>query len=198
MKFLHLGDLHLGKRVYGYSMLDDQRFALEQVVRMAAQNRVDAVVIAGDIYDKTVPPGEAVSLFDWFFTQLCERNITVLAVSGNHDSGERLNFGKTLLSQQGMHLVGTFDGTVASVTLTDRAQCRVQFHLLPWLRPMEWREAMQLEQSTQQCVMDAMGAWHTACAGCTHVCDGWRRDAGAVGLGDCSGRRRRCGGCSAV
>lgn len=67
MKFLHLGDLHLGKRVYGYSMLDDQRFALEQVVRMAAQNRVDAVVIAGDIYDKTVPPGEAVSLFDWIF-----------------------------------------------------------------------------------------------------------------------------------
>ena len=120
MKFLHLGDLHLGKRVYGYSMLDDQRFALEQVVRMAAQHQVDAVVIAGDIYDKTVPSGEAVSLFDWLFTQLCERNITVLAVSGNHDSGERLDFGKTLLSQQGMHLIGTFDGTVASVTLTDR------------------------------------------------------------------------------
>ena len=155
MKFLHLGDLHLGKRVYGYSMLDDQRFALEQVVRMAEQHQVDAVVIAGDIYDKTVPSGEAVSLFDWFFTQLCERNITVLAVSGNHDSGERLDFGKALLSRQGMHLVGTFDGTVASVTLTDRAQCRVQFHLLPWLRPMEWREAMQLEQSTQQCVMEA-------------------------------------------
>lgn len=155
MKFLHLGDLHLGKRVYGYSMLDDQRFALEQVVRMAAQHQADAVVIAGDIYDKTVPPGEAVSLFDWFFTQLCERNITVLAVSGNHDSGERLDFGKTLLSQQGMHLIGTFDGTVASVTLTDCAQCRVQFHLLPWLRPMEWRETMQLEQGTQQCVMEA-------------------------------------------
>lgn len=153
MKFLHLGDLHLGKRVYGYSMLDDQRFALEQVVRMVAQNRVDAVVIAGDIYDKTVPSGEAVSLFDWFFTQLCERNITVLAVSGNHDSGERLDFGKTLLSQQGMHLIGTFNGTVASVTLTDREQCRVQFHLLPWLRPMEWREKWKLEESTQQCVM---------------------------------------------
>ena len=163
MKFLHLGDLHLGKRVYGYSMLDDQRFALEQVVRMAAQHQADAVVIAGDIYDKTVPSGEAVSLFDWFFTQLCERNITVLAVSGNHDSGERLDFGKTLLSQQGMHLIGTFDGTVASVTLTDREQCRVQFHLLPWLRPMEWRETMQLEQSTQQCVMEAalarIAAW---------------------------------------
>lgn len=153
MKFLHLGDLHLGKRVYGYSMLDDQRFALEQVVRMAAQNRVDAVVIAGDIYDKTVPSGEAVSLFDWFFTQLCERNITVLAVSGNHDSGERLDFGRTLLSQQGMHLVGTLEETVASITLTDKQNCRVQFHLLPWLRPMEWREKWKLEESTQQCVM---------------------------------------------
>lgn len=153
MKFLHLGDLHLGKRVYGYSMLDDQRFALEQVVRMAAQHQADAVVIAGDIYDKTVPSGEAVSLFDWFFTQLCERNITVLAVSGNHDSGERLDFGRTLLSQQGMHLVGTLEETVASITLTDKQNCRVQFHLLPWLRPMEWREKWKLEESTQQCVM---------------------------------------------
>lgn len=153
MKFLHLGDLHLGKRVYGYSMLDDQRFALEQVIRMAAENQVDAVVLAGDIYDKTVPSGEAVSLFDWFFTQLCEKNIIVLAVSGNHDSGERLDFGKTLLSQQGMHLAGTFDGTVASVTWTDAAACRVQFHLLPWLQPMEWREKWKLEESTQQCVM---------------------------------------------
>lgn len=153
MKFLHLGDLHLGKRVYGYSMLDDQRFALEQVVRMAAQHQADAVVIAGDIYDKTVPSGEAVSLFDSFFTQLCEQNITVLAVSGNHDSGERLDFGRTLLSQQGMHLVGTLEETVASITLTDKQNCRVQFHLLPWLRPMEWREKWKLEESTQQCVM---------------------------------------------
>ncbi len=153
MKFLHLGDLHLGKRVYGYSMLDDQRFALQQVIRMATENQVDAVVLAGDIYDKTVPSGEAVSLFDWFFTQLCERAVTVLAVSGNHDSGERLDFGKKLLSQQGMHLVGTLDETVASVTLADQQGCRVQFHLLPWLRPMEWREKWNLKESTQQCVM---------------------------------------------
>lgn len=153
MKFLHLGDLHLGKRVYGYSMLDDQRFVLEQVIGMAIENQVDAVVLAGDIYDKTVPSGEAVSLFDSFFTQLCEQNITVLAVSGNHDSGERLDFGRTLLSQQGMHLVGTLEETVASITLTDKRNCRVQFHLLPWLRPMEWREKWKLEESTQQCVM---------------------------------------------
>lgn len=153
MKFLHLGDLHLGKRVYGYSMLADQRFVLEQIIGMAIENQVDAVVLAGDIYDKTVPSGEAVSLFDSFFTQLCERNITVLAVSGNHDSGERLDFGRTLLSQQGMHLVGTLEETVASITLTDKQNCRVQFHLLPWLRPMEWREKWKLEESTQQCVM---------------------------------------------
>lgn len=153
MKFLHLGDLHLGKRVYGYSMLDDQRFVLEQVIGMAIENQVDAVVLAGDIYDKTVPSGEAVSLFDSFFTQLCEQNITVLAVSGNHDSGERLDFGRTLLSQQGMNLVGTLEETVASITLTDKQNCRVQFHLLPWLRPMEWREKWKLEESTQQCVM---------------------------------------------
>ena len=95
MKFLHLSDLHLGKRVYGYSMLEDQRAILEQIVRLAKEQQVDAVLIAGDIYDKTVPPGEAVQLFDWFFTALCREQITVLAISGNHDSGERLDFGCT-------------------------------------------------------------------------------------------------------
>lgn len=153
MKFLHLGDLHLGKRVHGFSMLNDQKFALKQIVRMAVANRVDAVVIAGDIYDKTIPSGEAVGLFDSFFTKLCQAGICVLAVSGNHDSGERLNFGTKLLEQSGFTLVGTFDGTVKTVSMQDEYG-EVQFHLLPWIRPMEWKERLHLSECTQQCAME--------------------------------------------
>ncbi len=155
MKFLHLGDLHLGKRVNGFSMLEDQRFVLEQIVQMAAARQVDAVVIAGDIYDKTIPPSEAVGLFDSFFTSLCAQGIQVLAISGNHDSGERLNFGQTLLERGGMYLAGTFDGCVKTVTLSETDGVPVQFHLLPWLRPMELREKMGLAESTQQCAVQA-------------------------------------------
>lgn len=156
MKFLHLSDLHLGKRVYGYSMLDDQRVILEQIIGIATQQQVDAVLIAGDIYDKTVPPAEAVQLFDWFFTTLCRQQIIVLAISGNHDSGERLNFGHMLLAKQGMHLAGTYDNVLESVTLCDSDGCQVQFHLLPWLRPIELNEQLKLEQSTQQCAIQAV------------------------------------------
>lgn len=156
MKFLHLGDLHLGKRVYGYSMLEDQCAVLKQVVQMAQMHQVDAVVIAGDIYDKPVPPGEAVGLFDSFFTALCRQGITVLAISGNHDSGIRLNFGKSLLARQGMYLCGTLADTVQAVTLCDADGCTVQFHLLPWLHPMELREKFGLQSCSQQCAFEAV------------------------------------------
>lgn len=140
MKFLHLGDLHLGKRIYGYSMLEDQYAMLGQVVQMAQLHQVDAVIIAGDIYDKPVPPSEAVGLFDSFFTALCNQGIAVLAISGNHDSGIRLNFGRSLLARQGIYLCGTLADTVQAVTLCDTDGCTVQFHLLPWFHPMELRE----------------------------------------------------------
>ncbi|HBI64014.1 MAG TPA: exonuclease sbcCD subunit D, partial [Clostridiales bacterium] len=155
MKFLHLSDLHLGKRVHGFSMLEDQRFVLEQIVQMAKQQRADAVVIAGDIYDKSIPPAEAVGLFDSFFTSLGAAGIPVLAISGNHDAGDRLNFGQRLLARQGVHLSGTFDGCVQAVTLRDADGCAVQFHLLPWLRPSELRERLGLAESTQQCAVQA-------------------------------------------
>lgn len=154
MKFLHLGDLHLGKRVNGFSMLEDQRFVLDQILEMACTQQVDAVVIAGDIYDKSIPPSEAVGLFDSFFTSLCAQHIAVLAIGGNHDCGERLNFGQTLLEQERLYLAGTFDGTVKTVMLRTDTDC-IQFHLLPWLRPMELRNKLNLEECSQQCAMRA-------------------------------------------
>lgn len=154
MKFLHLGDLHLGKRVNGFSMLEDQRMILDQILRMARSQRVDAVAIAGDIYDKSIPPSEAVGLFDSFFTALCAEGIAVLAIGGNHDSGERLNFGQTLLEHEGMYLAGTFEDCIKTVRLCD-GDGGVQFHLLPWLRPMELRERLGLQESSQQCAVQA-------------------------------------------
>ena len=100
MKFLHLADLHLGKRVNGFDFLEDQRFILEQVLDICDKNKVEAVVLAGDIYDNPVPPAAACTLLDWFLTQLSARKIPVLAVSGNHDSAERLDFASGLLAGQ--------------------------------------------------------------------------------------------------
>ncbi len=93
MRFLHLSDLHLGKRVCEFSMLDDQRYILEQVLSLLDAQPVDGVLLAGDLYDKPVPPAEAVRLLDWFLTELAARGLPVFAVSGNHDSADRIAFG---------------------------------------------------------------------------------------------------------
>ena len=111
MRFLHLADLHLGKRVNGFDLLDDQRFILEQVVDLCAGRGVDAVVVAGDIYDVPQPPAGAVLLLDWFLTELAARGVKVLAVSGNHDSAERLDYAVRLLARQGVYLAGRFTGS---------------------------------------------------------------------------------------
>ena len=117
MKFLHLADLHLGKRVNGFDFLEDQRFILEQVLDICDKNKVEAVVLAGDIYDNPVPPAAACTLLDWFLTQLSARQVPVLAVSGNHDSAERLDFAAQLLAGQGIYLAGRFTGAPRQVVL---------------------------------------------------------------------------------
>ena len=99
MRFLHLSDLHLGKRVCEFSMLDDQRYILEQILSLLDTRPVDAVLLAGDLYDKPVPPAEAVRLLDWFLTELADRKLPVFAISGNHDSAERVAFGAHLLAR---------------------------------------------------------------------------------------------------
>ena len=98
MKLLHLSDLHIGKRVNGFSMLEDQRYILGQIVRLALEKGAHGVLIAGDLYDKPVPPAEAVGLLDEFFTHLAQAGIPVFAISGNHDSPGRLRFGTRLMA----------------------------------------------------------------------------------------------------
>lgn len=134
MKLLHLSDLHLGKRVNEVSMLDEQDYILRQILELADTERPDALVIAGDVYDKSFPSGEAVTLFDDFLVRLAKRRVPVLLISGNHDSPERLAFGSRLLDASGIHISPVYSGSVSPVTLQD-AYGPVHFWLLPFLKP---------------------------------------------------------------
>ena len=134
MKLIHLSDLHIGKRVNEVSMIEDQEYILLQILQIIDEEKADAVLIAGDVYDKSVPSAEAVTLFDDFLCRLAKRNIPVLIISGNHDSPERLAFGGRLLEATGIHISPVYNGNVESVTLTD-AHGEVDFWLLPFVKP---------------------------------------------------------------
>ena len=134
MKLIHLSDLHIGKRVNEISMIEDQEYILLQILQILDEEKADAVLIAGDVYDKSVPSAEAVMLFDDFLFRLAKRKIPVLIISGNHDSPERLAFGNRLLEQGGIHISPVYEGEVQSITLTD-AQGEVVFWLMPFMKP---------------------------------------------------------------
>lgn len=136
MKFFHLADLHIGKTVNGFSMLPDQRFVLEQVLEAARQERPAAVLLAGDLYDRPVPSGGAVTLLNWFLTQLAEEHIPCLAVAGNHDSGVRLSFAAEILEKQNLYLSGTVTAELTHVPFQE-GDVRAEVWLLPYLRPAE-------------------------------------------------------------
>ncbi|MBR5617070.1 MAG: exonuclease SbcCD subunit D [Oscillospiraceae bacterium] len=134
MKLIHLSDLHIGKRVNEVNMIEDQEYILRQILSVIDDEKADAVLIAGDVYDKSIPSAEAVTLFDDFLWQLAKRSLPVLVISGNHDSPERLAFGNRLLEQKGIHISPVYDGAVRPVTLRD-AHGEVDFWLLPFLKP---------------------------------------------------------------
>mgnify|MGYP001025710615 FL=1 len=140
MKFLHISDLHIGKRVNEFSMIEDQKYILRQIKEIALEKQVDAVMIAGDIYDKPVPSAEAVQLFDQFLTELADCGKKVFAVSGNHDSAERIAFGAQLMSSREVYVSPVYDGTVKCVTCQD-AYGELCIWLLPFIRPAAVRHA---------------------------------------------------------
>lgn len=119
IKLLHLSDLHLGKRVNEFDLIEDQKYILDQIVMICEDKKVDVVLIAGDIYDKSLPPSDAVNLLDHFLTVLVACGIQVFAISGNHDSAERLNFGSRLFETSGLHVAGVFNGKLPKLTLQD-------------------------------------------------------------------------------
>ncbi len=138
MKLIHLSDLHLGKRVNEFSMLEDQRYILTEIIRIIDAEQPDAVLIAGDVYDKPVPSAEAVQLLDDFLCRLANRNLQVLMISGNHDSAERVAFGGRLMEGSGIHISPAYDGIVKPIILNDKWG-EVRFYLLPFLKPVHVR-----------------------------------------------------------
>ena len=111
MKFLHISDLHIGKRVNEFPMIEDQTYILNRILDIADTEQADGVIIAGDIYDKTVPSAEAVQVFDWFLTGLAGQGRKVFSISGNHDSAERIAFGAKLMSRSEVFVSPVYDGT---------------------------------------------------------------------------------------
>lgn len=149
MKFLHLADLHLGKSLLETSLLDDQRQFLEYVLSAASEEDVDAIVIAGDIYDRSVPPANAVELLNNFLQTAHENGITVFAISGNHDSPERLDFLSNVLAAQNIHIAGLYTGRLSPITLKD-TYGEVDFYLLPFLKPIFVRQALSCDAETTE------------------------------------------------
>ena len=122
MKFIHLADLHIGKRVNAFPMLEDQRYILKQILTILREEQPDGgVILAGDIYDKAIPSAEAVELFDEFLTQLAALRLRVFIIAGNHDSPERIAFGNRLMDRSGIYLSPVYDGHVKRITCPDTA-----------------------------------------------------------------------------
>lgn len=138
MKFIHTGDLHIGKIVNGFSMLEEQKQVLEEIFELAEKEKVDAVLIAGDIYDRAVPPKEAVLLFDDFLGKCTQAGICVAGIAGNHDSPERLSFGQIPLKRQGIYLEGLLKEKLSQISFRD-AYGTVKVCLLPYAGSAEMR-----------------------------------------------------------
>lgn len=133
MKILHLSDLHIGRSLGDFDLLEDQKYIFQQIADLAAANQVEAVLLAGDIYDRPVPSEGAVRLFDWFLRQLAERACAIYIISGNHDSDERLNFGSSFLAAQGIHIAAKYEGELYHHCL-DNGHEKVNFYLLPFVK----------------------------------------------------------------
>ena len=137
MKILHTSDLHLGKKLLEESLYKDQKYILEEIIKKVDEKGVDVVIISGDIYDKIIPNAEAIKLFDEFITDLAEKKVKVLIVSGNHDSNERLAFGSDIFNRFNIHIATSYDGQIDKVSVED-----VDFYLLPFLKPFHVKRLM--------------------------------------------------------
>ena len=160
MKLLHLSDLHLGKRIHNFSMIDDQKYILSQIVRLLDEEEITGVIIAGDVYDKPVPSAEAVALFDEFLVSIAKKNIKVFVISGNHDSAERIAFGEKLMRQSQVYMSQVYNGKIEPVVLEDEYG-KVNVFLLPFVKPVQVKhfcEETEIKDYTEalRCVISRM------------------------------------------
>ena len=159
MKLIHLSDLHLGKRVNEFSMIEDQEYILKKIINIIDGESPDAVILAGDIYDKSIPSAEAVQLFDEFLVQLAKRKLEVFVISGNHDSPERIAFGSRLMDASGIHLSPVYNGEVRPFLLKDE-HGEAAVYMLPFIKPATIRRFFDEEIATYtdalQCAVSHM------------------------------------------
>lgn len=153
MKLIHLSDLHLGKRVNEYSMIEDQQYILKKIIGIIDDEKPDGVIIAGDVYDKPVPPAEAVQLFDDFLVLLAKRKLQVFVISGNHDSSERIAFASRIMDASGVHMSPVYSGNIEPISMVDEFGT-VNIYLLPFIKPVHVRRFCDEEITTYT---DAVG-----------------------------------------
>lgn len=144
MKFIHVSDLHLGKRLHETSLIEDQAAILQQILAIIDEQKPTGILVAGDVYDKSVPSAEAVQLFDFFLVELAKRELQVFVISGNHDSPERIAFGSTIMDASGIHLSPVYDGNVKPIVLQDK-DGELNVYMLPFVKPMHVRRFYEEE-----------------------------------------------------
>jgi exonuclease SbcD len=149
MKLLHTADLHIGKQVCGHSMLEDQRYILEQILKIVDEEKPDGLLLSGDVYDKSVPSADAVSVLDNFLVEVSKRHVDVFVLSGNHDSAERIAFGGRLMEQSGVHVSPVYNGKFKPVTLKDDLG-EVDVWMLPFVRPATVRACLDTDEEWEQ------------------------------------------------
>jgi len=170
MKFIHISDLHLGRRLGEFRLQEEQSALLDWVLRTAAEHDADGIFLAGDIFDRSVPPVEAVTLFDTFLTRLAAMGIPLFAISGNHDSPERIAYGSSLMDGAGIYVSPCFDGSVRRIPLEKDGE-RVYIHLLPFLKPVHAAAAYGLPEEEVR-TMDSTSAMAEVFSRMTLPCDG--------------------------
>ena len=165
MKFIHLSDLHLGKRVNEYSMLEDQEYILKKIINIVDAEKPDGVIIAGDVYDKSVPAAEAVQLFDNFLVQLAKRKLEVFVISGNHDSPERIAFGSRIMDASGIHMSPIYNGKIVPFSMQDEYGT-VDVYMLPFIKPAHVRRFCDDEITTYTDAINSLIVSKIAKTGC--------------------------------
>lgn len=142
MKFMHLSDLHLGKRVNGYSMIEDQKYIINNILEIMDNENIQSVIIAGDVYDKSVPPVDAVELFNDFLEELENRNLYVFVISGNHDSPERIAFGNSFMRKSKIFFSPVYNGEINEIELNDEYG-KINIWMLPFIKPLNVRKVYE-------------------------------------------------------
>lgn len=146
MKFIHLADLHIGKRVNEFSMTEDQKYILMKILNIIDEQNPDAVLISGDVYDKSIPSAQAVELFDWFINSLASRHVAAFIIAGNHDSAQRMAFASRLIATTGIHISPVFDGNIEPFVMNDE-HGRVNIYMLPFIKPVDVRQRYGIEDN---------------------------------------------------